>query len=196
MVLRGVGEILAGAAAFLLVGLSDWAALRGHKALRSIAVAISAVLLCAAFVGLSVGGVRFVVPVSLRIAAGVLCLPFVGLLVLSVLIEPTWAAGHTPPFPPLYTRGTYALVRHPGVHWFFFVHSLLALAMASWSLAIAVPCWTGANLALSLVQDRVLFPRIFGPAYTGYRREAPFLIPTRRSLRACCSTLTITRRVP
>jgi protein-S-isoprenylcysteine O-methyltransferase Ste14 len=189
-----VAEILAGVAAFVLLGLSDRAAWRGRAALRSAAVAISAILLTAGFVSLSLWGPRLGLSVPLRIAAGVVSLPFLGLLVLSVVIEPSFGTIPGANGPSLYRRGTYALVRHPGIHWFLAFHLLLVLATASQRLAIAIPFWTAANLGLVFVQDRVLFPGIFGQMYSTYRKEVPFLIPTARSFRACCSTLTITRR--
>ncbi len=191
-----MGEILVGAAAFLLLGLSDWALTRGKGALGSVATVLAAVLLCSATIGLWLRGPRLPIPPALRIACGVLTLPFLGLLVLSVLIEPSLArnaAGHP---GSLYTKGTYALVRHPGVHWFLLLHTLLAIACASRLLMIAIPFWTAANVALAVTQDRVLFPKLFGDAYRLYWRQVPFLLPTRHSLSACFSTLTLSRRSP
>ncbi len=86
-------------------------------------------------------------------------------------------------------RGTYAVCRHPGF-WglVLFVGglSLLAPMPRVWFLALV---WMALDFAVVAVQDVWVFPRVF-PGYHQYRREVPFLIPTRKSLQQGCRTYT------
>ena len=79
--------------------------------------------------------------------------------------------------------GTYATCRHPafwGILLFLAGTSLLIPASTVWFLAAT---WATLELALVTVQDVWIFPSVF-PDYNVYRRETPFLVPTRESLKA------------
>jgi len=88
---------------------------------------------------------------------------------------------------PVCRVGMYALCRHPGFLWFFFLYLFLWLgAPGFYSL------WGGVSLCLSnliyiAVQDAWTFPRTFSD-YGDYRLSVPFLIPTPGSLRAALGT--------
>lgn len=107
---------------------------------------------------------------------------FLALTVYSVLLElPLRGEGG------LYTKGTYALCRHPGVLWY----SIFSLLTASyfWYAPLVWVClgYIGCNIALVVFEDTYVFPRLF-PQYTDYKNQTPFLIPfwgwrERRSLR-------------
>jgi len=85
---------------------------------------------------------------------------------------------------PVCTSGVYALCRHPGVWWLFFLYLSLRGA-----LGVPLPAGllaTALNVLLVLFEDRAVFPaRLAG--YEAYRRTTPFLIPTGASLRAAFS---------
>ena len=76
----------------------------------------------------------------------------------------------------------YALCRHPGVLWFAGLYGCL------WAAA-GVPLWeaalySGLNVLLVIFEDRCVFPaRLEG--YGAYQASTPFLLPNRRSIRAC-----------
>ena len=84
------------------------------------------------------------------------------------------------------TTGVYALCRHPGVLWFAGLYICL-WAAAGLPLRNAVT-YCLLNVLLVLFEDRCVFPdKLEG--YVTYRTTTPFLIPNRKSIRACMKTL-------
>jgi len=182
--------ILVGAAGFPLLLLFDWADSRGFRKVKLPIIISAWVLLSFAFAAILRSPERFPLPVGLRIAGGFFALVFLFLFVFSLVLEI--------PFSQTYVgkdgerrvvaTGTYALVRHPGVLWFFLFHVCLVLAVGSKLLLTAIPFWTGMNILLVTVEDRVFFLRTFGDSYRQYRQNVPFLIPTPASIRQCIAT--------
>ncbi len=84
----------------------------------------------------------------------------------------------------LVDTGLYALCRHPGVLFFCGLYAALWLAFGGKLLLLAALCYSLLNLLYGLMQDRWSFPRQFA-GYHEYRARTPFLIPNRKSLRAC-----------
>lgn len=88
----------------------------------------------------------------------------------------------------LVRTGLYALVRHPGVHWFtVFLFSLLLVTRSSLFI-IAAPIFIILDIALVTVQDRIIFGGMF-PDYASYRKTTPMLLPNRQSVKACLNSL-------
>ncbi len=83
----------------------------------------------------------------------------------------------------LITTGLYALVRHPGVHWFILVLLSLILVSRSSLLLIAAPIFIFLDIALVTLQDKFFFGRMF-EGYEGYRKKTPMLVPNRKSINA------------
>ena len=88
----------------------------------------------------------------------------------------------------LTTTGLYALVRHPGVHWFILVMLSLILVSRSSLLLIASPIWILLDILLVVIEDKFLFNRMFD-GYDTYRQETPMLLPNRRSISAFIGSL-------
>jgi protein-S-isoprenylcysteine O-methyltransferase Ste14 len=179
--------IAIGMASILFYLISDWADGRNMRAVRIVVILLVGGGLVASAVWLVAYPKRFESALAVRAACWFGVAAFLFLSVVSQFGEISFRS------PPrgkrrLVTTGTYALVRHPGVIWFFFFHSFLSLAIDSLTLLAALPFWTLANLAVAAVEDRVFFPRVFGTAYDEYRKVVPFLIPTRASLRTCIAT--------
>lgn len=80
--------------------------------------------------------------------------------------------------------GMYALSRHPGVICFFFIYLFLWLASGKMLLLWAGIIWTGLDILHVYIQDRWLFPPML-KGYEQYREKAPFLIPTKASIKRC-----------
>ncbi len=82
----------------------------------------------------------------------------------------------------VYSRGSYAAVRHPG----FLAHLLFSLlfSLTLFDLRVAGLCllFVVCNLILVTVEDRVLFPKLF-PDYVYYKENTGFLLPRRRGHR-------------
>lgn len=83
-----------------------------------------------------------------------------------------------------YTKGMYALCRHPGVLWFALFYLALALMLGT-TRAFADGCLlTAWNFAYICLQDLVIFPRTFCD-YEEYKKTTPFLLPNRKSIKRC-----------
>jgi protein-S-isoprenylcysteine O-methyltransferase Ste14 len=88
----------------------------------------------------------------------------------------------------LVKTGLYALVRHPGILWFpLFMLSLIPISRSS-LLLIAAPTFIALDIVLVVIQDRLIFGRMFH-GYDSYRRETPMLLPNRRSFGAFLRSL-------
>ena len=83
----------------------------------------------------------------------------------------------------LITTGLYALVRHPGVHWFTLAMIALVLVSRSVLLLIAAPILILLDILLVFVQDRFFFGRMFD-GYDNYRRVTPMFLPNWQSVNA------------
>ena len=88
----------------------------------------------------------------------------------------------------LITSGLYALIRHPGVHWFIVVVLSLFLVSGSELLLIAAPIWILLDIVLVFIQDKFFFSRMFD-GYDSYRRGTPMLLPNKESIIACLRTI-------
>jgi len=86
----------------------------------------------------------------------------------------------------LIRTGLYALVRHPGVHWFILL--MLSLILVSKSSLIAAPIFILLDIVLVIVQDKFFFGRMFD-GYGSYRQETPMLVPNRQSINAFINSL-------
>ena len=83
----------------------------------------------------------------------------------------------------VYDKKLYALCRHPG----FPAFALLCFFLRLWlgpesGLGLGLLCVF--NFAYIVLQDRIIFPRIFTD-YARYRRSTPFLIPNAESFARC-----------
>ena len=83
----------------------------------------------------------------------------------------------------LMTTRLYALVRHPGVHWFILLMLSLVLVSRSSLLLIASPIWILLDILLVFIQDKFCLTKMFD-GYESYRRKTPMLLPNRRSVNA------------
>lgn len=86
-----------------------------------------------------------------------------------------------------YTFGPYALCRHPGVLCFWGMYLFLGLAALPSKLLAMGMLFSALNTGYAWFQDRVTFPRTFRD-YEAYREKAPFLIPTKDSIRRAIQT--------
>jgi len=92
----------------------------------------------------------------------------------------------------LITTRLYALVRHPGVHWFIVLMLSLVLVSGSKLLLIASPIWILLDILLVVIQDKFFLGRMF-KEYDSYRQETPMLLPNKKSVSACMRTINQTR---
>ncbi len=185
-----MGAIAAGCAGFLILLLFDWADSRGMRRAKPAIMAAAAAVFTYAFIRTLSDLDRLAFPTALKAVGAVLSLPFFVLFVFSLFLEIPFRLTYAGKRGKreVVTTGTYALARHPGVIWFFFLHVCLVLMSGSRLLLAAVPFWTGMNVLLVFVEDRVFFPRTFGASYLEYRRLTPFLVPNPASVKRCIRT--------
>ncbi len=185
-----------GSLGFVCMLLFDWADSRRWK-LKGIFWAAAALLIISSCVALAFLDSRIRVPVPLRVIGGIFAAASGSLLVFSQFLEIPLSTSYkkVSGIRRVIRTGTYALVRHPGVLWFFFLTLSLVPVTGSLAMCAAVPLWTALNVILVLVEDRVFFPRVFGRAYQDYKRRVPFLIPTSSSVRVFIATFLRRRKV-
>lgn len=90
--------------------------------------------------------------------------------------------------PQVYSKGMYALCRHPGVLWFIGLYASLAAAVPSFSVILAGSSFCVCNLLYIMIQDVWTFPNYFID-YHSYKKAVPFLIPTGKSIAECIRTI-------
>lgn len=88
----------------------------------------------------------------------------------------------------VYRCGVYALCRHPGILCFFAVYLLMGLAALPNPMIRNCLIFSVLNLAYAWFQDQITFPRTFCD-YDDYKKQVPFLIPTKNSISMACRTL-------
>ena len=174
---------LLGLCAFLLFFLSDYndwrlarPELKACFPLGGVLLAVGTVLEARQGVPLAAGWLR---GLFFALAAVFLAL-LVYTLFFALPVEASYA--HPGGKRPACTTGVYALCRHPGVLWFVGLYGCLwvAAGLPLWEAAV----YSGLNVLLVLFEDRCVFPaRLEG--YREYQRTTPFLLPDRRSIRAC-----------
>lgn len=176
-----------GLMAFVLFFISDYNDWRLSRRELKLCFPAGAVLLAA---GTVLEARRGSAPTSgwLRGLFFVLGAMFLALLVYTLFFALPVEASYARPGQkrPACTTGVYALCRHPGVLWFAGLYGCL------WAAA-GLPLWeavlySGLNVLLVVFEDRCVFPaRLEG--YGAYQAATPFLLPTRRSIRACRETI-------
>ena len=192
-----MGCIALGCLAFVVVSLSDLAALKDVPHAKQGIGLVSVLLFFLSFVLVSATGPRLPLPPCLSWAGWPLLVTSLFLLIYSLFIEIPFQQTYVTAGvgDRLVTTGTYALTRHPGVLWLgLFLLALLAVSRSR-LLSIAAPLWFALDVLLVWIQDRFYFPRMF-PGYPQYQHETPMLIPTGKSITRCVKTLRPARRGP
>jgi protein-S-isoprenylcysteine O-methyltransferase Ste14 len=76
----------------------------------------------------------------------------------------------------VYTKGIYAICRHPGVLWFMGMYFSLFLLTGHPLVFGVATVWSLLNIFYVIFQDCWVFPRTFDD-YSAYQKSTPFLIP-------------------
>jgi len=179
-----------GVLSFVVAYLFDMASLKNVPAAKQLAGLAALGLLIYSTVMICQSPAQFEIPVFVRIIGACLLVIFLVLLIYSLFIELSFQKTYINQgvSGKVVSTGTYALVRHPGVIWLAFAFIGLALLYPSITLFIAVVIWWLVDVIYVAIQDKYLFPKMF-PEYQTYKKQTPFLIPTKRSFLACVNTL-------
>ena len=182
--------VLVGAAGFLIGCATELPRIRAARGLRPILAGVAIALIGWSLVMATVSGERLWMPAWLTVAGAALLPLAFGLLLYSMFLELPFRRTYlqSDPGPHLITTGTYALVRHPTLLWFAIGMVSLLLLTHSQLLLIALPMWLMLDTLWVVLQDKLSLPRTF-PAYGDYQMTTPMIVPNRKSLRACLSTI-------
>ncbi len=188
--------IAVGCLGFLTIHLADIFSLRKVPGAKPLSWIIGVGLLVYALAMLSLAPDKLLLPRWLIWPGAALLAVSLSLLVYSLFVNlpfnKTYVA--TGSGDRLITSGLYALVRHPGLHWFIVVLAALVLVSRSEMLLLAAPIFTVLDVTLVLVQDRFIFGRMFKD-YPRYRRTTPMLVPNRKSLNAFINSFRAARAI-
>jgi protein-S-isoprenylcysteine O-methyltransferase Ste14 len=187
-------HITLGCLGFLTIHLADLFSLRKVPGAKPVSWLVGVGLLVYALVGLTASPDKLPLPGWLLYPGAALLVLSLGLLVYSLFINLPFGKTYvsTGSGDRLITSGLYALVRHPGLHWFILLMVSLVLVSRSEMMLVAALVFGGLDLALVLVQDRYIFGRMFAD-YASYRRTTPMLVPNRRSLAAFLDSMKTAR---
>jgi len=177
--------ILSGAIGFLFMLGSDLVGIKKNNVAQSLLAFFGTIIIVSSSVGILLVGNTYQLDVGLRVLFGAIGLVFLFFLIYSVLIEVKKNKAES---NQLVTSGTYALSRHPGVLWLFFYYVFGSLSFANTDILIAGIVWSLINVIYVIVQEKVIFTRIFSN-YEIYKKETPMLLPTRSSIKKCLVTL-------
>ena len=183
--------VIIGAVGFVILFFFDLAALKGVRVFKT-AIWITGYGLVAFALNMLIRrSDSFAIPAWVKIIGIVFSIITTLLLVYSLLIEIPFRRTYLEKGAgkELVTKGTYALVRHPGVLWLILFLVGMFLATGEKLMLVAIPVWGFMDVLYVVIQDKYYFPKQFGPAYHNYQKEVPMLIPTRASIRNCLSTV-------
>lgn len=188
--------IAVGCLGFLTIHLADIFSLRKVPGAKPLSWLIGVGLLVYAITMLSLAPGKLPLPEWLAWPGAALLALSLWLLVYSLFVNlpfnKTYVA--TGSGDRLITSGLYALVRHPGLHWFVLVLTALVLVSRSEMMLVAAPIFAAIDVALVLVQDRFIFGRMFDD-YPRYRQTTPMLVPNRKSLNAFINSFKVARAI-
>jgi protein-S-isoprenylcysteine O-methyltransferase Ste14 len=88
----------------------------------------------------------------------------------------------------LVTTGLYTIVRHPWIYGFALLLLSLVLISKASLLLIASLIWIPLDILLLIIQDKLLFGKMF-KKYDTYRQKTPMLLPNKRSVNAFIKSL-------
>jgi protein-S-isoprenylcysteine O-methyltransferase Ste14 len=182
--------IVLGGLGFLSVQLLDIVSLKRIPVVKPITALVGNGLLVFSIIMLCLSPDKLALPVWSSWLGWVILPISLSMLIYSLYINLPFAKTYvaTGVGDKLITSGLYALVRHPGVHWFSLLLLALVLVSSSRLMLIAAPIWVLLDIILVAIQDRFFFGRMFA-GYDNYRRQTPMLIPNRRSLSAFINSL-------
>jgi len=177
--------ILSGAVGFLLMLGSDLLGIKKYNVAQSLLAFFGTLIIVCSSILILIEGKTYQMDLGLRILFGAIGLIFLFFLVYSVFIEVKKNRRRN---NQLVTSGTYALSRHPGVLWLFFYYVFGSLFFANVDILIAGIVWSLINVIYVVIQEKVIFTRIFSN-YENYKEETPMLLPTMSSIKKCLVTL-------
>ena len=182
--------IIIGIIGFGIAFAYDWLSLRRIQVVSQVAGLAAAALIIFATIMVCRAPSKLNVPFFATIIGGCLLIVSLSLFIYSLLIEIPFHRTYVKQVAgrKLVSTGTYALVRHPGVIWLALVFIAISLIYPSGTLFLAVIIWWFLDLIYATAQDTYFFPRMF-IGYEEYKKQTPFLIPTKQSFYACLKTL-------
>jgi protein-S-isoprenylcysteine O-methyltransferase Ste14 len=183
--------IALGAASFFVLFWVDAVSLKGIRRVKPVLWLASTTLFITGVVLSLRDPARIGFPPALSLIGWVLGGVFFLLLIYSLFIEIPFLSACVQEGQPagVVSRGTYSLCRHPGVIWLAGLLAALVLATGSLMLLVALPVWIALDVLYVVLQERLFFPRMFGPDYAAYQAAVPLLVPTPRSIRECARTI-------
>jgi len=177
--------IIFGIIGFIFLFASDICGMKSKCKSRNLFALVGVLFVLTSSIIILVIGKTYTIGLSYRILAGTFTLVFLILLVYSVLIE---VNKNNDPDNKLITTGTYALSRHPGVIWLLLYYVFGSLLFTNVLLLIAGIVWSIVNIIYVILQERLIFNKIFND-YDLYVETTPMLLPNINSIKKCINTL-------
>ncbi|HEB29248.1 MAG TPA: hypothetical protein ENI15_00020 [Spirochaetes bacterium] len=183
--------IFTGVLGFIIFFCFDMASLKGNLFIKRAAFIMGHSFLAYSLLMVCIGPEKIELSRVYRLTGLVFSSVFFLIMIYSIFIEIPFKVTYIGQNREnvLVKTGTYGLVRHPGVLWYIFFLSGLFLMTGSKTLLFALPVWSAVDIIYIVLQERFIFIKMFGEEYREYQQEVPILIPTRKSIKRCVSTL-------
>lgn len=182
--------IALGAISFVFFYMFDVFNMKGKTSLKITFALIGLITFIYSSYKTAFQGVRIYFNEGIRLISALLFLIFLFLLFYSLFLELPFKKtyGAKDYNGGLITTGTYALCRHPGVLWFFFMFIFLFFYTGSVLLLIAGLIWTSLDVLYVYLQEKYFFQEMF-KGYKEYKNNTPMLIPNLESIKKCINTI-------
>lgn len=183
-------SLLIGTVGFVLYFIYDINSIKKPKSIARYFFGVGSIFVCGSFVyELYVQKSYIEISSSIFLIYVCLMLLFTGLLIYTLFFcfdaEETYLQVSRQ--RTAYTKGMYALCRHPGVLWFTGCFVCLYGITRERETFFYATFMILYNVCYVILQDVYVFPRTF-INYREYQQETPFLMPNIKSVRRCFTT--------
>lgn len=179
--------IIIGSFSFVLFVLYDWNQISSKSTLFKSFFMLGCLLLIftTGLLWMNDGSGRFYVSPALSLLFGLLSIisgaVLVYILFFAIPFEKAYVDGSR---QELVTEGVYAICRHPGVWFLFFLYLFAGIAGGRPQIILGSFVFSFFNLLYVFLQDRIFFPRIFA-GYSEYKEKTSFIVPTKTGICNC-----------
>lgn len=175
--------IFLGALGFILLFIYDINQLYIKNKLLSYLFFVGFTLISFATIGVLFYKSSFLLPLFLRAFLLILAVIFLSLMIYSLFFSIPFKKTYCEQNKfSLYTKGFYALCRHPAVLCFILFYLFLWLSTGVFPVFVAFIVFSIFNILYSLFQDIFIFPKTFD-GYRAYKKSTPFIMPNIKTIK-------------
>ena len=187
--------IISGIFSFVFMAIYDYYGNKEKINIKRIFIVLTLLTFIFSFIGVIYTGNKLEYSYSLNVVGFVFSTFFGFLLIYSLFLELPLKGTYISKekVKTAYTKGTYALSRHPGVLWLFLFMLSVFLSSGKINMLIYSFIWTAVNFLYVIWQEKYIFTDQF-ENYKDYQKSTPIIIPDLKSIRMCIKSIKTIRR--